>query len=89
MRDANVDTIVLGCTHYPLVSKTIEAVMQKKLHLIETGAAITKHLLTLSKEKGHQNEGGLDIYLYHTGSIKKDIIATLVENVKTITQLKL
>jgi len=89
MRDAEVDTIVLGCTHYPLVAQAIETVMQRKLHLIETGAAIARHLLALSKEKGHQNEGELSISLYYTSSINKNIIHSLIQNIKTITQLKI
>lgn len=79
MRDADVDTIVLGCTHYPLVAQVIEKVMQRKLHLIETGAAIAKHLLALSKEKGHENKGELHISLYHTSTICLDLVEKILK----------
>ena len=75
MRENSVDTIVLGCTHYPLVSEVIEHVMQRRLNLIHTGEAISKHLLTLGQEKGHKNHGDLKITLYSTGTIDKKIVS--------------
>jgi len=79
MRDADVDTIVLGCTHYPLVAQAVDEVMGRKLILIDTGDAIAKHLLARSKEKGHQNEGELHIYLYHTGTICFDFVKKILK----------
>ena len=79
MRKANVDTIVLGCTHYPLVSKVIEDVMERRLNLIHTGEAIAKRLLALSKEKGHRNHGTLKGILYTTDTISKDIVRNIFD----------
>jgi glutamate racemase len=77
MRESDVDTIVLGCTHYPLVSEVIEHVMQRRLNLIHTGDAIAKRLLVLSQEKGHSNEGDLKIMLYSTDRISENIVSTI------------
>ena len=38
------DTIVLGCTHYPFVRPLIEQVVGKDVQIIDTGAAVAKHL---------------------------------------------
>ncbi len=38
------DTIVLGCTHYPFVRPLIEQVVGSEVALIDTGAAVAKHL---------------------------------------------
>jgi len=77
MREADVDTIVLGCTHYPLVSDVIEHVMQRRMNLIHTGEAIAKHLLRLSRENGHRNHGKLTGVLYTTAKISKDIVSNI------------
>ena len=74
MREAGVDTIVLGCTHYPLVSEVIESVMQRRINLIHTGDAVAKRLLALSRENGHENRGKLSGVLYTTDKISKDIV---------------
>jgi len=89
MRDNNVDTIVLGCTHYPLVCDAIEEVMACRLNLIHTGDAIAKHLLLRSKDKGHQNHGTLKSKLYCTGPINKDIVSTLLQSTDTIEHIQL
>lgn len=78
MRDNEVDTIVLGCTHYPLVEELIEKVMQRRLNLIHTGDAIAKRLLSLSKENEHLNEGELEIKLYSTNGISKNIVSNIL-----------
>ena len=79
MRENNVDTIVLGCTHYPLVSEIIEHVMERRLNLIHTGDAIAKRLLSLSKDKGHQNEGALKMTLYSTDMLDKKIVSHIID----------
>ena len=42
--DAKADTIVLGCTHYPFVRALIESLVGSHVVLIDTGAAVAKHL---------------------------------------------
>lgn len=42
--EAKADTIVLGCTHYPFVRTLIEELVGKHVVLIDTGAAVAKHL---------------------------------------------
>jgi len=80
MRENNVDTIVLGCTHYPLVSKSIEKIMNNNVNLIHTGEAISRHLLTsLSSQKEHINEGELHIHIYTTGAIQRKIVDSIIE----------
>ncbi|WP_295421741.1 glutamate racemase [Sulfurovum sp.] len=78
MRENDVDTVVLGCTHYPLVSDMIKKIMQRELNLIHTGDAIAKRLLSLGKNKGHRNEGDLQIALYSTDDIDRTIISRLI-----------
>lgn len=48
--DANADTIVLGCTHYPFVRPFIENLVGKDVVLIDTGAAVAKHLKNCLQE---------------------------------------
>ena len=42
--DANADTIVLGCTHYPFVRSLIAELAGESITLIDTGAAVARHL---------------------------------------------
>lgn len=81
MREKRVDTIVLGCTHYPLVDKVIKKIMGENVILIETGDAIAKRLICLSNEKAHHiNQGDLQILILHTGNININMVQTVLEN---------
>ncbi|MGM0520383.1 MAG: glutamate racemase [Campylobacterota bacterium] len=82
MKKKGVDTIVLGCTHYPLVSKVIKSIMENRITLIETGSAIAKRLLYLSCEKGHKNIGDIEIFICHTGKINKTMINEIFKDKK-------
>lgn len=39
LRGLNIDTLVLGCTHYPILSKIIQQVIGDKVKLIDSGVA--------------------------------------------------
>jgi len=80
MREANVDTIVLGCTHYPLASTLIEEVMQRKVTLLDSSKAISQRLLILLTEIGHKNDGKLYTKFYTTGTIDESFVRRLVHS---------
>ena len=44
IRDKGVDTLVLGCTHYPLLREVIGAFMGPEVTLIDTGAEVARAL---------------------------------------------
>lgn len=43
LREAGVDTVVLGCTHYPFVRHLIESAMGPDVHVIDTADAVARH----------------------------------------------
>jgi glutamate racemase len=52
MQDVEVDTLILGCTHYPLLKQVIADVMGDKVTLIDSGeetARVAKRLLVDAK----------------------------------------
>jgi glutamate racemase len=80
MREGGVDTIVLGCTHYPLASKVIKGVMQREVVLLDSSKAIAQRLLTLLLTARHKNEGELISKFYTTGSIDESFVYKLVKS---------
>ena len=42
--EKGVDTLVLGCTHYPFLLDNIRAVVGKEIEIIDTGEAVATHL---------------------------------------------
>ncbi len=43
----NIDTLILGCTHYPILKKTISKVLGKKIKLIDSGEEAAKEVKRL------------------------------------------
>ncbi len=85
MREANVDTIVLGCTHYPLAKEAIAKVMQKEVCFLDAGEAIANRVKTLLNAEG--NEGKSKLHIMVTGSIDKEAIKRIVSGYKSLTKL--
>lgn len=54
--EANIDTLILGCTHFPLISQTIAKVMGENVTLISSGAATALEAAELLKAQNLLNE---------------------------------
>ena len=46
IRDAEADTVVLGCTHYAFVRHHIQAAMGADVQIIDTADAVARHAVT-------------------------------------------
>jgi glutamate racemase len=57
LRDADVDTVILGCTHYPLLSGVIQEVMGADVVLISSAEATAKEVFKKLHEDGLLNGG--------------------------------
>ena len=57
LKDAGVDTLVMACTHYPLLSKVIQEVMGDNVVLVNTGEATAKVVKELLDKEGTASEG--------------------------------
>ena len=44
INDINIDTMILGCTHYPILINTIKEVIRDDINIIDTGLAISHDL---------------------------------------------
>jgi len=81
MKEADVDAIVLGCTHYPLVSKKILEIMTNNPTLIHSADAIAcrvKELLHINPQNPSTNN---QLYIIPTGDIQKDMIDVVLSGV--------
>jgi len=67
LRKLNIDTLVLGCTHYPILSNIIQKVMGDKVTLIDSGIASTeivkKELKQLNLQNDSSEKGTSEFYV--------------------------
>jgi glutamate racemase len=55
IKDAGVDTLILGCTHYPLLKPLIREVMGKTVRLIDSASQIAREVEEILKDEGIKN----------------------------------
>lgn len=53
LRDARVDTVVLGCTHYPLISELLRIQLPEVKYWVDSGDAIARRTAWLLEQKGY------------------------------------
>jgi len=67
LKEKNLDLIILGCTHYPLIKNSINKFMGKNIALVDPGVSVAKTLsLYLKNNKMLNNKGNGKINYYLT-----------------------
>jgi glutamate racemase len=54
-----IDTLILGCTHYPLLKDVIDTVLHKSVTLIDSGEATALTAVHMLEDKGLRNQSTL------------------------------
>ena len=47
LRDSDIDTLVLGCTHYPILRRMIQEVVGEGVTLIDSGEALAEEVAVM------------------------------------------
>jgi glutamate racemase len=58
MLEKNIDTIVLGCTHYPFVIPLIQQIVGENVRVIDPAPAVAKQTGRLLEARGMRNRSG-------------------------------
>jgi glutamate racemase len=58
LKRAEVDTVILGCTHYPLVRPMLQRTLGRDVRLVSAGHAIAATVQRVLAERGLAAEGG-------------------------------
>src|SRR4030043_2000629 len=59
LKGKGIDTLVLGCTHYPLLKKVIARVMGKTVSLIDSAVEVAKDIRTILETSGLNRKQGV------------------------------
>ena len=51
----SINTLILGCTHYPMLMNTIRKIISKDITIINTGITISNKLKTIISNESHEN----------------------------------
>lgn len=88
---AGADTIVLGCTHYPLIKTLIREVVGGQINIIETGPAVAQQLQRQLEASSllSDSAGTGTIQLWTSGSVEptEKLIVKILHQDLTVTAL--
>jgi glutamate racemase len=64
LRAGNLESLILGCTHYPLIAPMIADLMGPAVHLVDSGAEAARDVAKLLSERGQLAAGPPDHHFY-------------------------
>ena len=59
--DSGIDTLIMGCTHYPLIKDTIKKVVGEKVELVNPAYETALECLQMLQEKGITNDRSIEL----------------------------
>ncbi|MGG7034668.1 MAG: glutamate racemase [Flavobacterium sp.] len=85
MIDANIDYLVLGCSHYPYLLPQIKKILPENIKIIDSGEAVAKQTQkVLEKTVGINNSGTQGNCVFYTNSNPKVLHDILNNNFPVI-----
>ncbi|KIA96079.1 glutamate racemase [Flavobacterium sp. KMS] len=79
MIEANIDYLVLGCSHYPYLIPQIKKILPEHIHIIDSGEAVAKQTQNILREKTGFNNGSVDEPIFYTNGNPK-VLLDILEN---------
>ncbi|KIC01947.1 glutamate racemase [Flavobacterium sp. AJR] len=79
MIEANIDYLVLGCSHYPYLIPQIKKILPEHIHIIDSGEAVAKQTQNILREKTGFNNGPVDEPIFYTNGNPK-VLSDILEN---------
>lgn len=58
LNETGIDTLILGCTHYPILKETIASVMGDNVTLVDSAEAISAEVVNLLVDRVKKNSSG-------------------------------
>ena len=92
MIKSKIDTLILGCTHYPLFKKVIGSVMGKKVFLVDSAKEVAREVKDILKkmdlENSLSNEGRYQFFVsdkpQHFKDLAKRFLGCPIKNIKKV-----
>ena len=72
MIDKNIDTVVLGCTHYPFVIPLIQEIVGKNVRVIDPAPAVARQVRRVLEATGTKSQSGTqgEVRFYTSGDVE-------------------
>lgn len=65
---ANIDYLVLGCSHYPYLIPAIKKILPPHIQIIDSGEAVARQTLAVLKEKAGLHDNSTSTQVFYTNT---------------------
>ena len=90
IKDKNVDTLVLGCTHYPILKVEIAEFMKDEVTIIDSASVVAQKLKTIIPNPEKFKKGKNKFFVSDNELKFKEIAERIIEKkIKNLTRVKL
>ncbi len=79
MIEANIDYLVLGCSHYPYLIPQIKNILPEHIHIIDSGEAVAKQTQKILREKIGFSSAEKNEPIFYTNSNSK-VLTEILDN---------
>jgi glutamate racemase len=86
MIQANIDYLVLGCSHYPYLIPQIKKLLPEDIHIIDSGQAVAKQTQAILKEKVGFNSEKNNETIFYTNT-NPTVLKQILENKYNVQEL--
>ena len=80
MISANIDYLVLGCTHYPLISKSLKKILPRNVKILDSGIAVAKQTKFLINKNKLVNQNDKSESIFYCNSTTSTLEKVLEKN---------
>jgi glutamate racemase len=84
---ANMDYLVLGCSHYPYLIPAIKKILPPHIQIIDSGEAVARQTLAVLKEKVGLHNSDPSTQFFYT-NINPAVLNKILEHKYTVKELK-
>ena len=81
----HIDTLALGCTHFPFLEKQMRQILGPEIQLLDSGGAIArqvKRVLEHNDSLATGSDGSLEILTTGNTQVAQDLAASVLEEVQ-------
>lgn len=86
MIEANIDYLVLGCSHYPYLIPQIKKILPEHIHIIDSGEAVAKQTQKILREKIGFSSAEKSEPTFYTNSNSK-VLTEILEKKYTVEEI--
>ncbi|XLS29911.1 glutamate racemase [Flavobacteriaceae bacterium M23B6Z8] len=88
MLEANIDKLVLGCTHYPYLIPVLKELLPARIEIVDSGAAVAKQTKAILQQQNLLEQNGKKPFHHFYTNKDKNLLSLFLKDVSFDVQIQ-